>query len=82
MHRTRYLREITASWTRGPPSAHRAALSGPQAAEWLLAYQKDYAAKVKNKTFTLVPRPKGRRVVPTKVAHAFKPVRRPLPQQA
>ncbi|NCG05684.1 MAG: hypothetical protein GWP37_01800, partial [Gammaproteobacteria bacterium] len=54
------------------PTSTREALGGPQGAEWLAAYQKDYAAKVKNKTFTLVPRPKGRRVIPTKVAHAYK----------
>ena len=54
------------------PTSTPEALNGPQSDEWRLAYQKDYAAKVKNKTFTLVPRPKGRRVIPTKVAHAYK----------
>jgi hypothetical protein len=54
------------------PSGTTEALNGPNSAEWLAAYQKDYTAKIKNKTFTLVPRPTNRKTVKTKVAHAFK----------
>ena len=54
------------------PSNTPEALNGPNSAEWLAAYQKDYTAKIKNKTFTLVPRPRNRKTIKTKVAHAFK----------
>ena len=54
------------------PSGTTEALNGPNSAEWLVAYQKDYTAKIKNKTFTLVPRPTNRKTIKTKVAHAFK----------
>tara|TARA_B110000037_G_C17124042_1_gene507194 strand:+ start:176 stop:5869 length:5694 start_codon:yes stop_codon:yes gene_type:complete len=54
-----------------PPSGTKEALSGPDAAEWRQAYQRDLAAKIKNGTFTYVPRPQSR-VIRTTVAHAHK----------
>ena len=58
--------------TDAVPTSTKDALSGPFADEWLDAYQKDLAAKMKNGTFTLVPRPAHKRVIKTKVAHAHK----------
>ena len=55
-----------------PPSSTREALNGPNADEWRRAYQKDLAAKIKNKAFTYVPRPPRCKVIKTKVAHAHK----------
>ena len=54
------------------PLTTREALTGPDADEWRAAYLKDLEAKISNGTFTLVPRPKGKRVIPTKVAHSLK----------
>jgi len=49
------------------------ALNGPHGQEWREAYNKDLTAKIKNGTFTLVPRPPPHvKVVKTKVAHAHK----------
>jgi len=59
----------------GVPQSTDAALNGPDPAvnsEWMDAYHREYRAKVANGTFTLVPRPKDRKVVSTKVAHAHK----------
>ena len=52
-----------------PPKTTSEALNGPYKQEWLAAYQKDLAAKVKNGTFTYVPRPNNTKVLRTKVAH-------------
>lgn len=54
------------------PTKTTQALNGPHAAEWKAAYVKDLEAKIKNGTFTLVPRPVGKKVLPTKVHHAVK----------
>lgn len=54
------------------PKNERAALNGPEKDTWLAAFRKDLLAKVANKTFSLVPRPKNKRVLPTKVALAYK----------
>ena len=54
------------------PRSTKEALEGPYADEWRAAYQKDLEAKIKNGTFTLVPRPPSKKVLKTKVAHAHK----------
>ena len=54
------------------PTKTSQALSGPHAAEWKAAYARDLEAKLKNGTFALVPRPVGKKVLPTKVHHAIK----------
>lgn len=54
------------------PSTTKEALSGPDASLWRAAYRKDLEAKLSNGTFTLVRRPIGKKVLPTKVAHALK----------
>lgn len=55
-----------------PPKSTSEALNGPFKEEWYAAYQKDLKAKIKNETFTYVPRPHNRKVMKTKVAHAHK----------
>ena len=55
-----------------PPKSTHEALNGPLKEEWWAAYKKDLAAKIKNETFTYVPRPVDKKVVKTKVAHAHK----------
>ena len=54
------------------PSSTPAALNGPQGKEWREAYARDLTAKIKNATFSYVPRPIGEKVIRTKVAHALK----------
>lgn len=54
------------------PSTTKEALGGTEGHLWRIAYKKDLEAKMNNGTFTLVRRPKGKKVLPTKVAHALK----------
>ena len=56
----------------GVPQSTDEALNGPYAAEWKQAYLDEYQGKVKNGAFKLVPRPKGRKVVTTKIAHGHR----------
>ena len=55
-----------------PPTSTPAALNGPNGSEWLVAYQRDLTAKIKNQTFTYARRPQFKKVIPTKVAHTHK----------
>ena len=67
-----YNLEITSYGDVQLPSSTPAALNGPQGKEWREAYARDLTAKIKNATFSYVPRPIGEKVIRTKVAHALK----------
>jgi ribosomal protein L24E len=42
------------------PQSYKEAIASPEKEKWLSAYQKEYDAQIKNKTWELVPLPLGR----------------------
>ncbi len=55
------------------PQSYSEAMASPESEKWLQAYQKEYNAQIRNKTWELVPLPPGRVALNCKIIGKIKP---------